>query len=168
MDSFNSPTREQCNPPLLTLCQVAGKAAVSNNGGTSSSRVVPSKPWEFTSVDYCGPLLTKPVAGRCRARSKTWIVIFVCHVTKGVHLDIVENLTTHEFIAALKRFGSRRGYPRVIYSDNAKTFVKAKSQLAELAKIFSSHKDHSILKTFLQYTVWSGNSVLLDLPFAMD
>ena len=44
------------------------------------------------------------------------------------------NLETDNFITCLKRFIARRGRPRVIYSDNGGTFIKAAKWLRELRK----------------------------------
>ena len=43
-------------------------------------------------------------------------------LTRVVHLEILPNQTTQEFIQALKRLIARRGITKVIYSDNAKRF----------------------------------------------
>ncbi|GFW67305.1 integrase catalytic domain-containing protein [Trichonephila clavipes] len=45
--------------------------------------------------------------------------------SKAVHLEIVSDLTTDAFHAALKRFAARRGKCATISSDNAKNFVGA-------------------------------------------
>ena len=39
-----------------------------------------------------------------------------------LHLELVSNLTTTEFIKSFKKLISRRGKPNIIDSDNAKTF----------------------------------------------
>ena len=44
------------------------------------------------------------------------------------------SLETDNFITCLKRFIARRGRPRVIYSDNVATFIKAEKWLRELRK----------------------------------
>lgn len=59
-------------------------------------------------------------------------------VTKAVHIEIVSNLTTENFLMALKRFTARRGLPSAIYSDNATTFVGANKRLEALHKLFQS------------------------------
>lgn len=45
---------------------------------------------------------------------------------RAVHLEMVSSLsTTKDFLYSLHRFISRRGLPRVIYSDNATNFQGA-------------------------------------------
>ncbi|GFT61475.1 integrase catalytic domain-containing protein [Trichonephila clavipes] len=50
----------------------------------------------------------------------------------AVHLDIVTDLTSNEFIATLKRFIFRRGKCAKLYSDNATNFVGANIELKKM------------------------------------
>ncbi|XP_065081375.1 uncharacterized protein LOC135703948 [Ochlerotatus camptorhynchus] len=72
-----------------------------------SERVTPAPPFLKVGVDYCGPFL---VAYRTTPR-KYFVAIFVCLVTKAVHLELVGDLTSEAFLAAFKRFAARRGKP---------------------------------------------------------
>ncbi|XP_014836152.1 PREDICTED: uncharacterized protein LOC106914091 [Poecilia mexicana] len=63
---------------------------------------------------------------------KSYIALFTCAVTRAVHLELVSDQTTENFLLALKRFIARRGLCRVIYSDNAMTFKRADKDLKEL------------------------------------
>ncbi|GFX35758.1 integrase catalytic domain-containing protein [Trichonephila clavipes] len=47
-------------------------------------------------------------------------------------MEAVGDLTTDSFISALRRFSSRRGAPRHIYSDNGTNFVGARRKLDEI------------------------------------
>ncbi|XP_011169927.2 uncharacterized protein LOC105202932 [Solenopsis invicta] len=53
---------------------------------------------------------------------------------KAVHIELVEDLTTDSFIAALKRFVARRGKVKNIYSDNGTNFVGADRVLQNTLK----------------------------------
>ncbi|XP_065092427.1 uncharacterized protein LOC135713266 [Ochlerotatus camptorhynchus] len=75
----------------------------------------------------------------CIRSSALWAV-FVCLVTKAVHLELSADLTTQAFLAALRRFTSRRGKPSLIMCDNAKNFVGSKRELDELARLFDSQQ----------------------------
>ncbi|XP_043063589.1 uncharacterized protein LOC122319855 [Drosophila ficusphila] len=77
---------------------------------------------------------------RNKAPHKCYIAVFVCFSTKAAHLEVVQDLTTDSFIAALRRFISLRGSPRTIWSDNATNFVGAKSELGELKELFLSEQ----------------------------
>lgn len=115
------------------------------------ARITETSPFTHTSVDYAGPFKIKAsnvkapptriqpviVNGEVlRATPKVpildgYIAVFVCFTTKAIHLEVVSDLTTDTFLAALDRFTSRRGSPEHMYSDNAKTFIGAKNILAQ-------------------------------------
>ncbi|XP_044315301.1 uncharacterized protein LOC123037679 [Drosophila rhopaloa] len=97
----------------------------------------PDPAFYTTGVDYCGPFYHKAEA-RNKAPHKCYIAVFVCFSTKATHLEVVQDLTTDCFIAALRRFTSLRGTPRTIWSDNATSFFGAKSELTELKNLFLS------------------------------
>ncbi|XP_055527336.1 uncharacterized protein LOC129719952 [Wyeomyia smithii] len=101
-------------------------------------RVTPSRPFTNTGVDFLGPVYIKPP--RKQDAIKAYICVFVCMVTKAAHLELVLNLTTEAFLAALRRFCARRGYPLNIYCDNATNFVGANRKLQELRKLFHSQQ----------------------------
>ncbi|XP_011631066.1 uncharacterized protein LOC105423115 [Pogonomyrmex barbatus] len=83
-------------------------------------------------IDYAGPIVTVANKDRGQRSRKSYIALFICFSTKAVHLEAVSELTSSAFLAALRRFVSRRGYPQKIYSDNATNFVGAKRELEEL------------------------------------
>lgn len=110
-------------------------------GELPSERVTPTFPFARTGVDYCGPFFYRPT--RRATAIKCYVSVFVCLVTKAVHLECVADLTTNAFIVALRRFVARRGKPELIECDNALNFQGAKRELEELAHLFRSqqHKD---------------------------
>lgn len=101
-------------------------------GNLPELRVKPGRAFLSCGVDYAGPLLVKESRGRSKRLIKSYIAIFVCFVTKAVHIELVNDLSTNEFMAVLRRFVGRRGLPKDIYSDNGTNFVGAKNELAEL------------------------------------
>ena len=56
-----------------------------------------------------------------RGEKKAYILLFTCSLTRAIHLELLPDQTTNEFIRALNRLIARRGCPETIYSDNAKT-----------------------------------------------
>ncbi|XP_041566057.1 uncharacterized protein LOC121467816 [Drosophila elegans] len=106
-------------------------------GSLPAERVQPHPAFHTAGVDYCGPFYHKSEVWN-KAPHKCYIAVFVCFSTKAAHLEVVQDLTTDSFIAALRRFISLRGSPRTIWSDNATNFVGAKRELAELKELFLS------------------------------
>lgn len=88
-------------------------------------RVKEALPFEVTGVDFLGPIYLQN-------STKIYVVLFTCAVIRAVHLEIVMNLTTTEFLMAFRRFISRRGICKIIYSDNAKTFKRAEKDLEQI------------------------------------
>ena len=82
-------------------------------------RVRQSRPFEFVGVDYLGPSLCK-IEGR---KVKFWIALFTCLSTRGIHLDIVTDLSALSFLNILRRFTAQRGAPVKIISDNGNQFI---------------------------------------------
>ncbi|XP_065081188.1 uncharacterized protein LOC135703793 [Ochlerotatus camptorhynchus] len=104
-----------------------------------AERVTPAPPFLRVGVDYCGPFLIN-YPFRKRTTVKYYAAIFICLVTKAVHMEMVADLTTQGFLAALKRFVARRGKPTLIMCDNGSNFVGAKRELNELAVLFEDQQ----------------------------
>lgn len=96
------------------------------------ARVNINKPFYNSGVDYCGPFYVRDRVRRNSKRYKVYVAIFVCMATKAVHIELVEDLTTESFLAALKRFTARRGRVKSMYSDNGRNFVGADHVLQTL------------------------------------
>ncbi|XP_017470269.1 PREDICTED: uncharacterized protein LOC108361969 isoform X1 [Rhagoletis zephyria] len=116
-------------------------------GALPSQRISPSHPFETTGIDYCGPvLMTQKIRGR--AAIKVYIAVFICFSTKAIHLEVVPDLSTAAFIAALKRFVARRGRCRLIYSDNATNFLGASRELRHLLEAFVTQQHINSVENF--------------------
>lgn len=92
-------------------------------------RVKPSRPFLTSGTDYGGPFNLKLYSGRCNRTSKAYICLFVCTVTKAIHLELVSDLTTSAFIAAFRRFVARRGHCKDLWSDCGTNFIGASREL---------------------------------------
>lgn len=124
------------------LCKkFRAKAAQQTTAPLPKDRITESPPFEITGVDFAGPLYVKTH----NSMTKSYIALFTCAVTRAVHLELVSDLSTENFLLALKRFISRRGLCKVIYSDNAKTFKRADQDLKDLWK---SIKDPQLREFF--------------------
>ena len=76
-----------------------------------------------------GPLYVKQKSGEM---DKAYIALFSCCITRAVHLELVEDLSTATFRRCLQRFIARNGTPALIVSDNAKTFQATQKALTRL------------------------------------
>jgi hypothetical protein len=96
-----------------------------------------------TGMDYAGPFDLALRTGRKPPMVKAYVALFICMATKAIHLELVSDLSTAAFLAALQRFISRRGCPSNLYSDGGTNFVGAKSELARLRALLesSSHEE---------------------------
>ncbi|KRZ47836.1 hypothetical protein T02_819, partial [Trichinella nativa] len=95
-------------------------------GELPADRVTETQPFIHTGVDFAGPLFIRPdVRGRDVRVNKAYVCIFTCMTTRAVHLELLREQTTDSFLQGLRRFISRRGRPRVIQSDNFRSFKLA-------------------------------------------
>lgn len=95
-------------------------------------QVQPNRPFSFTGVDFAGYFLVKTSTLRNAGYQKCYVSLFICLTTKAIHLELVHNLSTEAFIAALSRFVARRGIPSHMYSDQGSNFIGAANELPNL------------------------------------
>jgi len=91
-------------------------------------RVVPTRPFAVSGVDFAGPLMIRSGIRR-QTGIKAWIAVFICLSTRAIHLEPVFGLTSGAFLASLRRFMSRRGKCSTIHSNNGTNFVGAQKEL---------------------------------------
>ena len=94
-------------------------------GDLPEARITESRPFTIVGIDYCVPFYIKERRDRNRRKIKIYAAIFVCLATKAAHIELVSDLTTDAFLAALRRFISRRGHCATILTDNGTNFVGA-------------------------------------------
>lgn len=97
-----------------------------------SSRVTPARVFKHSGVDFAGPISIRTSKGRGHQSYKGYICLFVCMVTKAIHLEVVSDLSAQGFIAGFTRFVGRRGFISDIWSDNGTNFVGASKELRHL------------------------------------
>lgn len=116
-------------------------------GNLSLSRVTGTRPFYDVGVDYCGPFLIKERKIRNRGKIKVYVTVFICMAIKAGHLEVVTDLTTPGFLAALKRFIARRGKPTTINSDNGLNFVGANNELKEIVSQLQQSGSDQMIST---------------------
>ncbi|GBM87286.1 hypothetical protein AVEN_22008-1, partial [Araneus ventricosus] len=101
-------------------------------GALPKERITANFPFNCTGVDFTGPFSIKYKNQRKGVCQKIYVSLFICFVTKCVHLELVTELTSEAFVATLKRFFSRRGKCSKLFSDNATNFVGSNEELRKL------------------------------------
>ncbi|KRY58771.1 hypothetical protein T03_7489 [Trichinella britovi] len=108
-----------------------------------AERVTPTGPFRYVGVDFAGPILARSRETR-HEFVKTYVCVFTCMVVRAIHLELVTDMSTNSFLRALRRFISRRGRPKLIQSDNFRTFQQAGSFLKPL---FRNHNWEVVQRT---------------------
>ena len=83
------------------------------------SRVVLEEPFSSVGVDYTGPML---ITNMKNENLKVYIVLFTCTATRGVFLDVAEDMTASTFLLIFRRFCATFSTPQLVISDNGSYF----------------------------------------------
>ncbi|XP_032569851.1 uncharacterized protein LOC116800206 [Drosophila sechellia] len=113
----------------VTCARYKQNTAQQIMGNLPKYRVTMTFPFLNTGIDYAGPYYVKCSKNRGQKTFKGYVAVFVCMATKAIHLEMVSDLTSDAFLAALRRFIARRGKCSNIYSDNGTNFVGAARKL---------------------------------------
>ncbi|KRX56042.1 Pro-Pol polyprotein, partial [Trichinella sp. T9] len=92
------------------------------------NRLVETHAFDNVGIDFSGPLYVK----EGRTISKIYIYLFTCMATRAIHLEPTSDMTAQSFLAAFRRFISRRGKPSVVQTDNFRTFKLADKYIQDL------------------------------------
>lgn len=95
-------------------------------------RVTPARPFLHTGEYYAGPIQLRTTKGRDHRSYKGFIAVFVCLSTRAVYLEAISDYAAAAFLAALRRFVSRRGLCSSLLSDCGTNFVGVDTQLHRL------------------------------------
>nr|XP_053608986.1 uncharacterized protein LOC128674488 [Plodia interpunctella] len=155
INQYKVPRWIRCCPQdvieLHGFCDASIEAYAKNDpvkqqqlmGDLPSARTEIAPAFFHTGVDYTGSLEVKANRTRNAASMKGYVALFICMVTKAIHLELVTDLSSSAFLAALRRMSARRGTPRHIYSDCGTNFVSANNILQEeterMKQIFDEH-----------------------------
>ena len=80
-------------------------------GNLPIDRTMGSISFQVLGMDYGGPILY-----RCNKKrdGKAYILLFACSLTRAIHLKLLSNQTTEEFMKGFKPFVARRGRPQKV------------------------------------------------------
>ena len=70
--------------------------------------------------------------GQGKARMKRCLSLFVCLQTHCCHLQMATSLETDAFLNALTSMVARRGWPKLMLSDNGSNYVEAAREIMKL------------------------------------
>lgn len=123
-------------------------------GQLSSLRVTPARSVYNVGVDFTGPLFIKDGKTRNRKIIKSFLCIFVCFVTKAVHLELVSDLSTNCFLNAVKKLSSEEAFAKNIYSGNATNSVGAKNHLnREVKTLLKMRNEDGVVRFLNEYQI---------------
>ena len=133
-DQFWLPQARQKIKSILRKCVICKKVQGMpfkrpQMADLPPERILKTKPFEITGIDYTGAIPVK----HSNEIIKAYIVLFTCFVCRALHLEVVTSLSEYDFINAYNKFCARRGYPRIVYSDNASYFLSASKTLKSMA-----------------------------------
>ncbi|UYV79791.1 hypothetical protein LAZ67_18000663, partial [Cordylochernes scorpioides] len=140
---------KRCIRECVTCCRYNRVTQGQLMSDLPKERLTPGKPFSISGVDYAGPVNLRLSKGRGRKTEKGYICLFVCFVTRAVHLELVTDASTPTFMSAFKRFVARRGHCTRLYSGQGTNFVGtarqlrscfylAQNQLKELAAVLAN------------------------------
>jgi hypothetical protein len=116
------------------MFQVKGSSITGADGSVTFGKCNSGTSILNAGVDYLGPFEIKSGNTRRKITAKCYVALFICMATKVINLELVSNLTSEAFIAALKRFIARSGLRDHLYSDNGSNFVGANRELKAFFK----------------------------------
>ena len=99
-------------------------------------------PFTNVGVDCFGPFITR--SGRRQV--KRYGCIFTCLTSRAIHIEVLDSMDTSSFVNTLQRFISRRGFPKLIWSDNGSNFVGAERELRESLQEWNQQTIDGFLK----------------------
>jgi hypothetical protein len=91
-------------------------------------------PFVNTGTDYVGPFEIKSGNTGWKTTTNRYVALLICMATKAVELELVPNLASEAFIAALKHFIAERGFMDHLYSNNDSNSVGANRELKAFFK----------------------------------
>ncbi len=122
----------------VTCQRVLAQPVTQVMGLLPSVRTTPAPPFSNTGVDFAGPVTLRTGYTRKPVHLKCYIAVFVCMVTKAVHLELCETLSTADFMATFRRFVARRGCPLHVFSDNGSNFLGAAEEIRAIRTLAES------------------------------
>ena len=101
-------------------------------------RIDEPQAFKNVSVDLFGPLMVRHTCEHddCphEKMTKVYGCLFTCFHSRAVHLELLREQSTDDFLLGFRAFVGRRGCPNYMFSDNGKNFRSAAKELKQLYK----------------------------------
>ncbi|XP_052062914.1 uncharacterized protein LOC127702663 [Mytilus californianus] len=140
----------------VTCRKLRGKTEYQIMSDLPEDRLEPSPPFTNVGIDTFGPwtIVSRKTRGGY-ANSKRWAILFTCLVTRAIHIELIEEMSSSAFINAVRRFAAIRGQVKIFRSDRGTNFIGAIDDL----KIDSINVEDGPFKNFLYNsgTTWIFN-----------
>ena len=104
-------------------------------------RITSGQPFQTVGIDFAGPLYIR--MPKCCEHNwtkkhsdttKMYICLFTCATTRGVHLELAQDLSAEAFLNCFRRFIARRGTPELVISDNGRNLEKGQKDIERFQK----------------------------------
>jgi hypothetical protein len=118
---------------LLAMFQIKG-SSITVDGSFTLAQVTVIHPFVNTGADYVGPFEVNSCNTGWKTTTNCYVALFICMATKAVELELVSNLASEAFIAALKHFTDIRVFMDHLHSNNGSNFVGANRELKAFFK----------------------------------
>ena len=143
-----------------TLCRRFDAKPLNNPGPPvlPVERVINSRPFENTGVDYTGAILIKGILPN--ELTKVYICLFTCMVTRNVHLEVASDLSATTFLNIFRKFVANCSLPQIIVSDHG-TNLSATAKFLETImtdEVVNNYMvDHAVKWKFIHVkSPWEG------------
>ena len=114
----------------VARCKLPRAADVTTAG---SIRLKAAPPFNHVMLDWFGPYMVRGEVQKCTS-AKAYVLRFTDLAMRAVHIEAVFGYDTSNFLMALSRFASIRGWTEKIYSDPGFQLVGADRELKEAWK----------------------------------
>ena len=97
-------------------------------------------PFSTVGIDFTGHLMVK----KGNKTEKCYVCLFTCSTIHNINLEIVDDMTTAQFLLAFRRHCALHGTPSLILCDNAKTIRKGNEEIQKLFQVIEDQtvQDH--------------------------
>ena len=137
--------------PRCILERSKSKPSQQKMGLHHEETLSPSPPFTDVSADLTGPFKLK---GKER---KTWILVYLCNVSKAVHLQVVDSYSAKSVTTALSAVFAIRNLPHRIWTDAGKNLIKSRKLLQESLQSGLTSKDVAEIQSIWPQITWVIN-----------